>query len=379
MSNSAKYRLKLISFLKGTAQWGWYSLAVVILIAAQFPNWIAKYYTNGFFKWLGLNLRRITNLSPIAIGEYVYLFLVIILIINLLRVLYELKQQFNENKNRGLILKSILLKGLKYFVQLFVVFMLLWGLNYQQSSPAKQFNLEVRENYSDVAIEQLTLQLIDKLNTTRAQISDATIEQLTIQQVFSTAIKEYAQQALTYPFLKLKEPNLKLARFPSLGDYIGFLAYYQPITGEAIIRGDVPILTLPFTTCHEMAHQLGYASETEANFIAFVIGTESHQPLFKYSMLLQLFTYAQSAELTFIAKTGNFENWKKVVNRNKSLLSPSVLADRKKIKLFFLERQDLLIPASTSLYNQFLQWNKQSKGIESYNDVILWAIAYRDK
>ena len=184
---------------------------------------------------------------------------------------------------------------------------------------------------------------------------------------------------LTLTSSTLKSVDLKLARFPYLGDYIGFLAYYQPITGEAIIRGDVPILTLPFTTCHEMAHQLGYASETEANFIAFVIGTESHQPLFKYSMLLQLFTYAQSAELTFIAKTGNFENWKKVVNRNKSLLSPLVLADRKKIKLFFLERQDKLIPASTSLYNQFLLWNKQSKGIESYNDVLLWALAYRGK
>ena len=67
------------------------------------------------------------------------------------------------------------------------------------------------------------------------------------------------------------------------------------------------------------------------------------------------------------------------VERNKKLLSPLVLSDRKKIKIFFLERRGLLIPASTSMYNQFLQWNKQAKGIQSYDDVLLWALAYRAK
>jgi len=27
------------------------------------------------------------------------------------------------------------------------------------------------------------------------------------------------------------------------------------------------------------------------------------------------------------------------------------------------------------LYDQFLIWNQQSKGIESYNDVLLWVLA----
>ena len=377
MANSTKYLLKLAFIFKFIGYWLWYLLALVILVLTQFPEGVSKYYTNGFFKWLGLSLRKVSGLFPNAIGEYVYLFIIIMLIINILRSLYQYKDQYKNNKNFKPILQTFFVKSLKNLTQLYVLFMLIWGLNYQQSSPAKQFGIEVKESYSDVAIERLTIELIEELNSTRAQIPDSSISQLTIKQIFTNAIQDYAQMEPSYPFLKLQQPSLKLARFPAIGDYIGFMAYYQPITGEAIIRGDVPKLTLPFTTCHEMAHQLGYASETEANFIAFVVGSESRQPIFKYSMLLQLFTYAQSAELTFIAKTGNFENWKKVVARNKSLLSPVVLADRKKIKLFFIERQDLLIPASTSMYNQFLQWNKQAKGIESYNDVLLWALAYR--
>ena len=64
------------------------------------------------------------------------------------------------------------------------------------------------------------------------------------------------------------------------------------------------------------------------------------------------------------------------MNRNKLLLDVKVRGDRKKIKDFFIQRQHLLIPASTPLYDQFLQWNKQAKGIKSYDEVLLWVLAY---
>jgi hypothetical protein len=379
MANPTKYPFILAWLLKLAAQWGWYLLALFIIITTQFPEWVANYYTNGLFKCFSNVLRWMSSLFPIAIGEYVYLLIFIILIINIFKHLFKYYNQYKIEQNGASLIKEIAKKSVHFLVQLFVLFMLIWGLNYQQSSPARSFGLQVKESYSDVATEQLTLQLIEELNLTRAQLSDTELNKVNTNQVFSETIQEYAQIQLLYPFLKLTNPSLKQANFPSMGDYIGFLAFYHPITGEAIIRGDLPALTLPFTTSHEIAHQLGYASESEANFIAFVIGTESKRPLFKYSMLLQLFSYAQSAELNFIAKAGDFENWKKVAERNKNLLSPKVLADRKKIKLFFLERQGLLIPASTSMYNQFLLWNKQVNGIKSYEDVLLWALAYRAK
>ena len=156
-------------------------------------------------------------------------------------------------------------------------------------------------------------------------------------------------------------------------------AFYHPITGEAIVRQDLPLLTLPFTISHEIAHQLGYASETEANFIAFVLASNSKDPIFEYAMQLQLFTYSQEAQLFMIAKSGNFKKWEAVVKRNKALLTPKVLSDRKAIRAFFLSRQDQRIPGSEKLYDQFLIWNKQASGINSYNDVLLWALAYHKK
>jgi len=379
MPNSTKSPFRLPFLIKRVCFWAWYVLALLILIAAQFPDWVSQYYTNGFFKWLSQHLRMVSTLVPQAIGEYLYLFMIIMLVINCIRSIIKYKNKLNNTDSASTIAKTIAIKSAKYLVQLYVLFMLFWGLNYQQSSPAKQFNLTVKETYDEVAIEQLTLQLIKELNENRENISDSALAQLSKEQILTEAIHEYDQIKALYPFLSYSQPCLKLSKFPTMGDYLGFMAFYQPLTGEAIIRGELPILTLPYTVSHEIAHQLGYASETEANFIAFVIGAETKNIVFKYSMLLQLFTYAQSAELSSVVKTGDFENWKKLIDRNKHLLSPKVLADRKKIKLFFLERQGLLIPASTSMYNQFLQWNKQSKGIESYNDVLLWALAYRSK
>ena len=379
MANPTKYPLKLAWLLKLAAQWGWYLLALFIIIVTQFPDWLANYYTNGLFKWFSKGLRWMSSSFPNAMGEYVYLFIIILLIINVFKHLFKYYKQYKIEQNGSSLIKDIAKKTVHFLVQLFVLFMLIWGLNYQQSSPTKPFGLQVKDSYNDVEIEQLTLQLIEELNLTRAQLSDTELNKVNINQVFLETIQEYAQIQMLYPFLKLTNPSLKQAKFPQMGDYLGFMAFYHPLTGEAIIRGDLPLLTVPFTTCHEIAHQLGYASETEANFIAFVIGTESKRPLFKYSMLLQLFSYAQSAELNFIAKAGDFENWKKVAERNKNLLLPKVLADRKKIKVFFLARQGFLIPASTSMYNQFLLWNKQAKGINSYDDVLIWALAYRAK
>ena len=353
----------------------WLLMALAILVFSFFPDAVATYFSFGLFQYIGLGLRSLTGDIKMPIGEYVYLVLIIILIINSILSLYKLKNKINTESFRTNLLrfgKQLMLK----LVQLYVVFMLIWGLNYQKSSPAKSFDLKMDTSYTAVQLDSLSLYLMEELNKTRQILSDSVIEKTEVDQVFRNSILNYRLVKNRFPQLHLDKPVLKEAAFPSWGDYLGYLAFYQPITGEAIVRTDVPLLTLPYTSCHELAHQMGYASEAEANFIAFVVATESSDALLRYSMLLQMFTYCQSEHLGFIAKTGNFEKWKTIVNRNKAMLDPKVIGDRKKIKDFFIQRQHLLLPASTSLYDQFLQWNKQAKGIKSYDEVLLWVLAY---
>lgn len=359
--------------VKWGVKWIWQILAIVLVICTFFPGFVQLAYTKFLFKWGAMVLRIITGVIPFAIGEYLYLILLILLIYNIIASLYKLKNQFKSpifTINTGYLIS-------KKISVLFVIFELIWGLNYQQSSPAREFNLQVPKSYSEKQMDSMSLSLIHQLNKTRSILSDSQLMEVKVDVLIKQTIMHYGSISQQYPFLTYLHPNIKWAQLPKLGDYVGYLAFYHPLTGEAIVRNDLPILTLPFTISHEIAHQLGYASETEANFIAYVLASNSKDPLFEYAMQLQLFTYSQEAQLLLIAKSGNFKKWEAVVKRNKALLSPKVLSDRQLIRAFFLSRQNQRIPGSEKLYDQFLIWNKQASGINSYNDVLLWALAYQ--
>ena len=51
---------------------------------------------------------------------------------------------------------------------------------------------------------------------------------------------------------------------------MGFSGYLNPFTNEAQVDILIPKYQLPTTASHEVAHQLGYAAENEANFIGIL-------------------------------------------------------------------------------------------------------------
>ena len=357
----------------------WGLLFAVCIVAPKYPNLIATYYNQGLFKYWTNTLRWLLGGIPIAIGELVYFILIIVLIVNILRYFISIKS-FNQLKqNIGI----KLFKFIWFGIRLFVVFQLIWGLNYMQPEPTNTFNIKVQTpKNSQIALDQmnaLTYELIQDLNETKLEITSTKAKTPNFNQIVTHVHQDYERVSVVYPRLKMEQQSVKKAIVPILGDYIGYLAFYQPITGEAIVRADLPLLTQPYTIAHEMAHQLGYASETEANFIAFVVASESKDPVLKYSMLLQMFTYAQDAQLLLLAGTKGFDAWKMQIEKNKALLSPAVIKDRAEIRAFFAARADKQIQASNQLYDQFLKWNQQAAGLDSYADVLKWVRAYRLK
>ena len=357
----------------------WVFLFAICVLAPNYPNLIANYYNQGFFKYWTIGLRWVFGSIPFAMGEFVYMIVIILLIINIKKY-FTLLKRFNQIWQKiGFILFKLAWLG----IRLFVVFQFIWGFNYMQPDPTKTFDLSIQPpknvQIAQIEINQLTDELIQELNQTRKELSSYKGVTPNFEQTVAKVQHAYGRISKAYPMLQLQNQSIKKAIFPNLGDYIGFLAFYQPITAEAIMRSDLPMMTQPYTIAHEMAHQLGYASETEANFIAFVITTEANDPMLKYSMLLQMFTYAQDAQLLLLAGTKGFDAWKAQIAKNKAMLSPAVLKDRAEIKAFFAARAYKQIQASNQLYDQFLKWNQQAAGLNSYADVMKWVRAYRLK
>ena len=64
---------------------------------------------------------------------------------------------------------------------------------------------------------------------------------------------------------------------------MGYSGYLNPFTLESQANAKMPIQSLITTSLHETAHQMGYASEKEANFIAYLSSITSEDPYIQYA------------------------------------------------------------------------------------------------
>ena len=52
---------------------------------------------------------------------------------------------------------------------------------------------------------------------------------------------------------------------------MGYGGYINPFTNEAQVNAKVPQVRLPSISGHEVGHQIGYASESDTNFIGLTV------------------------------------------------------------------------------------------------------------
>ncbi|MES2004082.1 MAG: DUF3810 domain-containing protein [Bacteroidota bacterium] len=349
-------------------------IALTISLFSLFPGQVEKIYSVGIYPGLANTLRTLTRWIPVSVGDILYAWLVIWLIIRLvkgIRLIY-LKQCTRER------LVLFLFAATRTVLWVYIIFKLMWGLNYNRLGIAYQLKIDKKE-YSKEEVTQLTDQLIGKLNECRRQIKDSVLPEPPLDTLYREAFRSYQSISLEYEFLNYRNRSVKPSLFTCIGDYMGFTGYYNPFTGEAQLRTDVPRILIPYIACHEMAHQLGYASESEANFVGYLAAAASKDVYFRYSVYLDLFSYAQGEEIMQYGKEKDFKNFEAIIKHNRESLDTLVKRDRKQIREFFTKRRNRISPAVSSLYDQYLKMNKQMEGVNSYDEVIGWLIAYQKK
>ena len=183
--------------------------------------------------------------------------------------------------------------------------------------------------------------------------------------IYAIAEEAYKATAEKYPFLSYNHPSIKSSLFTSLAPWVGFTGYYNPFSGEAQVRKDLPRVLIPFITCHEMAHQIGYADESEASFVALVVSENSRNTYLHYSALIDLYRFTRM-EL-FLRNT---------YPDGPEKLSKPVKTDLTFIQNFFRKEAHKQSESMNNAYDMYLKFNGLEKGIESYNDVVAWAIQW---
>lgn len=260
-------------------------------------------------------------------------------------------------------------KALNILLVTYIFFNAFWGINYNRDGIARQLDLKM-EKYSLDDLNKINALLVEKTNAAKQVLLKKKISYPSNTVLFAKVEQAYADAQTVYPFLKYEPVSLKPSIWSWLGNYMGFTGYYNPFTGEAQVNTLVPEFLQPFTSCHEVAHQLGYAKEMEASFVGYLAATSSNDTLLHYSVYLDLFVYSnRNLFMSDSAASGEFV---------KQLL-PEVKADLKEWKAFNKRFRNPVEPVFRWIYGIYLRRNQQPQGLLSYDEVTGFMIAYYKK
>ncbi len=339
--------------------------ALLIRIFTNYPVLIERYYSTGFYPPVAAFMRTLIGWLPFSLGDIIYSVAGILIIYGIFCFIKSLVQRKVNRRN----LSRALTRGLIISLLVYVYFNLAWGLNYNRLGIAHQLNIQT-EDYSREDLQMINNVLVKKLNDSRAFFPDSVITIPTYSNIFDSSQAAYRNVAHTYPWLKYQDQSIKKSLYGRMGRYLGFLGYYNPFTGEAQLNLTIPRFLIPYITCHEMGHQLGYASESEASFVGYLAATHSRDSLYRYSAYFDLFSYA-NREYAMRDSTAAKENFNRLNRR--------VKGDFKQVRDYLKKTRNPLEPLVKLFYDQYLKVNQQEKGMQSYNQVVAWLIAYQKK
>lgn len=339
--------------------------AACIHIYANDSTRVENQYSAGIYPLLSGFLRSIFGWLPFSFGDILYGLVFLLLIGAIVKA------------TRSVIKKQVTRQGFatgfsnvfRVLLVMYILFNLFWGMNYNRIGIAGQLKLKM-DAYKVPDLEEINGLLLQKVNNTKKVLVNKQIKYPSRHELFSTVLQAYQVAEKEYPFLQYQQVSLKPSVWSWVGNYMGFTGYYNPFTGEAQVNTLVPKFLQPFTTCHEIAHQLGYAKEMEASFVAYLAAKQSSDTLLQYSVYLDLFMYSNRNLHTADSTAAN-RYWKQ--------LSPEVLKDVKEWRDFNIKYRNPIEPVFRWVYGKYLEGNQQPQGVLSYDEVTGFLVAYYKK
>ena len=333
------------------------SLIPIQLIVLNFfkdnPIWIEKYYSAYLYPLIYKTHYFFFNGFSHPVGDLLYAIGIIFIPILFLKLF---------RKKFSIVL--IFLNITSLFSLVFLVFNFNWGLNYYRLPLSEKMNLDIEYDKTELIntlnyLVRSTNLLHIKLTKDRNKIvkisydSDQIIEMIYKEFHFS---QKFEQKLF-----------LKKSLWSNILNYTGFAGYLNPFTLESNINLNIPKLNFMITAPHEMAHQLGFASESEANFIAFITCFKNSDPYIRYAGLTFAINYCYSNLLKIDPV--------KAKMYMKSL-NPGILENYKDISIFWDKYRNPFEPIIKKSYDSYLKANGQSMGIESYDGMVGLIVGY---
>jgi hypothetical protein len=364
--------MKLI--LKYIRKW-WFGIVYLFTLLIEncirHTDTVERYYLDYFYFPLQSVKILLYQDVIISVGDVLYIALAIILLIALLRLMLSF-----THKSKDLILRKELFRCTRLSLLIYVVFVWSWGFNYDRKPLMYEAYKDVitydevskKKHFKDAYTVNQLVDLLDTLQQDLLQRKDvwSNKEWFDIERVNKQSVKIYDSLLTEARFISA----LKISSIRSALQSLGIQGYFIPFTGEVHYSGDLFYIHTPFVFAHEMAHQLGIASETDANLMAYAVCTASNDSIFRASATFNLLLYI----LGDIKRIDEqlYESYMK------KSMAPELVSLIAELKSHRAKYKSGASQYFMGFYDKFLKFFGQKEGLNSYNLMSYKVILYRN-
>ncbi|WZL80122.1 DUF3810 domain-containing protein [Vallitaleaceae bacterium 9-2] len=338
-------------------RWAWiivntFACGGMLFVGHLWPEQIERIYSRGIYVAITNQLALISRWFPFSLSELYFLIIGSITIIFLvLGIGYGLRRQ--RKKSLSFFLNVVVIVSVNV-----TMFLMLWGLNNYRLNIETLFEFNA-QSITQVDLENTYQWLITQANQTKEDMGEEDI--LDRKTIMNITDEGYTALSQSYSFIVERQARVKPLSVSKFFSQSGYSGVYLYVFSEPTINIMPHITSLPFVASHEMAHQQGFASEDDANFIGFLAASQHEEKLFRYSAYLSGMSYVGNS----LYKTDA-----KAYRDLYSSISPAVLKDLKARSDFWEQHRK---PQAERVHNQvndlFLKANNQPDGVLNYSNV----------
>lgn len=325
-------------------------VAAVLVLTPLPRRTVERTYSRGFYPIIQPKLTTLSNRTPFAWFDAVLL-----LTVGATVVLVTLRLR---NRKTGLArtLGGLVLDTGAIAAVLYLWFLVSWGLNYQRQPLREQLDFH-EDRITREALRDLAGRTVDSLNALHRGAHAAGWPELAATSDALDAAFVQAQRDLALPWTaQSARPKRTMLNFYFTRVSIDGMTnpfFLETLTNQTL---------LPFeraaTVAHEWSHLAGYADESEANFVGWLVCMRGTQPL-QYSGWLSLYGTIFNA----LPKTDRDEIGARLAQGPRTDLQ-AISARIRRYQIRAASR------AGYALYDRFLKANRVEAGVRSYGEVL---------
>lgn len=253
-------------------------------ILSSFPEFVEKYYTNGFFVGVRYFFDYTIGLLPFSLFYFLLMFVLGSLIYRIflwIRLVFIVKAI-----PIGLKLKLLIISILSFASKIIVAFSFLWGFNYYRVPLEEKLGLSVVKMEEPEILMEFHKQRkkageirkyikFHRPNVPSVKDIPENLNEI-VKKNLEAVLRDFGYEPIGNPPMRFIKPFGFLFSF-------GITGYYNPFLGEANMDKGFRALYIPFLYAHELAHAYGFADEGTANFLAYMTCERSDNLFVKYS------------------------------------------------------------------------------------------------